>query len=133
MTHERRQTLQMINNLIQNILSEIEIKKSTVQLDDLSSQNWVLDQVFYGTFYFPQQVYVTGPMNTGQSNNLNLGNVSGNQILICTGDNADYMTTSNQIVSVNQTASAIDSNNSWIGYQNQNNQIYCCNGQMMCA
>lgn len=128
----------MINDLIQNLLSEIEIKKSIVQLDDLSSQNWVLDQVFYGTFYFPQQVYVTGPMNSSQpsnssSNNLNLGNISGNQILICTGDNADYMTASNQMVTVNHTASAMNTDNSWLGYPSQNNQIYCCSGSMMCA
>lgn len=62
MNHERRETLHLIQCLLNKVYADMEMKQSVVQLDAFNSEDWVLDQVFYGTSYFPQAAYMAaGP------------------------------------------------------------------------
>ena len=75
MFYDRRQTIQLINCLIQKVLheddslSDVEnfgfdmispTKRTprTIQLEEFNNHHWSLDQVFYGTSYFPQEAYI---------------------------------------------------------------------------
>ncbi|KAF5402614.1 hypothetical protein PHET_04261 [Paragonimus heterotremus] len=58
MTHERQQTLCLIRMFLQDVLSNQEISRSAVHLEAFSSENWVLDSVYYGTNYFPKQLVI---------------------------------------------------------------------------
>ena len=53
MNHERHQTLQLIQFMVHQILQDIEARQNIIQLEPFNCGNWVLDQVFYGTQYFP--------------------------------------------------------------------------------
>ncbi|CAH8605498.1 unnamed protein product [Schistosoma guineensis] len=58
MTHERQQTLCLIQMFLRDVTEqEKQNKQSVVHLQEFSSKDWALDKVFYGTNYFPKQLY----------------------------------------------------------------------------
>ncbi|TNN11000.1 prion-like-(q n-rich)-domain-bearing, partial [Schistosoma japonicum] len=59
MTHERQQTLCLIQMFLRDVTDQQkEDKQSVVNLlQEFSTNNWALDKVFYGTNYFPKQMY----------------------------------------------------------------------------
>ncbi|CAH8542349.1 unnamed protein product [Schistosoma turkestanicum] len=58
MTHERQQTLCLIQMFLRDVSEqENENKRSVVHLQEFLSKDWALDKVFYGTNYFPKEMY----------------------------------------------------------------------------
>ncbi|CAH8619250.1 unnamed protein product [Heterobilharzia americana] len=71
MTHERQQTLCLIQMFLRDVTERQqnqhqrlrESQQSIVHLQEFSSKNWALDKVFYGTNYFPKQMYSVSEEN----------------------------------------------------------------------
>lgn len=59
MSHERQQTLCLIRMFLQDVLGQMENRQAAVHLQEFSSDNWVLDKIFYGTEYFPRQMFAS--------------------------------------------------------------------------
>ncbi|KAK4468521.1 hypothetical protein MN116_007540 [Schistosoma mekongi] len=59
MTHERQQTLCLIQMFLRDVTNQQKQDKQSVVhiLQEFSTNNWALDKVFYGTNYFPKQMY----------------------------------------------------------------------------
>ncbi|CAH8864545.1 unnamed protein product [Trichobilharzia szidati] len=88
MTHERRQTLCLIQMFLRDVIEEDQEqqqqqqqlrqqqnqqkqdnnKQSIVHLQEFSSNDWALDKVFYGTNYFPRQMYQVADKSNKLSN-----------------------------------------------------------------
>ncbi|PAA49850.1 hypothetical protein BOX15_Mlig028556g3 [Macrostomum lignano] len=60
MQQERRSTLYLISDMIGEIYIDIEARNHVIALEPFNSTDWVLDQVFYGTQYFPTHLTPVG-------------------------------------------------------------------------